>query len=922
MTFAAWVFAISAGLAPGRPQDPPDHPEAPVEWVLNEASRAAAEKRWDDAKALAASAVARSIRDADPALEAHSRRLLGRILLDRGELDLAREELARAARHDEEIDAAADLAHDLKWLGHIEFRKGRYASALTLYERSRASAADAGIPAPVSRAEMGALLSNLGRYEEARAEIAAVLDEAAAAGRGAEHLYALTALGSLESARGDYAEAVRLFLAAVDAARSAEDAPSEASTLVLLAGVWSELARDADAEDALARSLELLDAGRDPLQHAYALLTLALARLDADLPKTAAEPLRLALSEMEAAGHEVGVVDALELEARLHGALGRHDEAESAWREVASRREALGDAFRAALALAALGETLEARGRRVEARELFERALARSTGHPAAAWRARAGLARDAEAAGRRSEALELYDAAIRTVEGMRSRIGSASLRSRFLSAKLDVYRRAAVLAARAGELERAFRWTEAAKARTLLEIRSQPAEVRAAAPDRIRDAESALAFCEMRFAEALQRRCEDDTRTAFERRLAAARAELEAARLQVEVGSPRSSALLGLREPPTLAEVRAAIPQDAAILDYVIGGSASGVWIIDRAGARFVELDAVEVEIEPLVDALHRPVVLLRAGRADLANLRFEAEAAEELHRRLVAPIREAIQGKASLWIVPDGSLWRLPFSLLVVSREKRPVDPALANAQYAGCRFLVEDFALACLPSAALAVDGIAPEDSRAASGASIVVSDPAPLPADEPRLPGARAEAEAASAHLPGPSVRLVGEFASEARLKAETRSPRWLHLATHAWLDDRRPIYSRLALAPGGGEDGWLHAFEVERMSLAGTSVVLSACDTAGEPLRGEGLLGLARAFLWAGARSVVATRWAIDDEASAHLVERYYDALAQGAGAPQALRAAQIDTMRRGGREGLSYVHPFFWAAFVHVGSPR
>jgi CHAT domain-containing protein len=253
----------------------------------------------------------------------------------------------------------------------------------------------------------------------------------------------------------------------------------------------------------------------------------------------------------------------------------------------------------------------------------------------------------------------------------------------------------------------------------------------------------------------------------------------------------------------------------------------------------------------------------------------------------------------------------------LLVASRTKRPVDAARLFAHHEGCRFLIEDRSIGLLPTAGLLA---LPAAERSPALERLVVADPRPLPAGVPALAWSRAEAQAVAGEL-GPSVRLLtGEAASESAVKALLPLARRVHFATHGVLDDERPGDSRLALAPLGDEDGWLRAHEVEEGVLAAERVVLSACETMGTAGRGEGLLGLARAFLAAGARSVVATSWAVDDETTSALVQRYEAALAGGAEPLAALRAAQVGLLRGSGRPGLSHVHPYFWAGFQHVGA--
>lgn len=137
----------------------------------------------------------------------------------------------------------------------------------------------------------------------------------------------------------------------------------------------------------------------------------------------------------------------------------------------------------------------------------------------------------------------------------------------------------------------------------------------------------------------------------------------------------------------------------------------------------------------------------------------------------------------------------------------------------------------------------------------------------------------------------------------------------HFATHGELNESEPLSSAVLLVPGGGEDGRLEVREVFGLDLRARLVVLSACETGlGKLSRGDELVGLQRAFLYAGTPAVVTTLWKVDDRASYELVRAFYDRL-DGAGPVAALRQAQIEALR-------AFPHPFAWAAFGLTGVPR
>jgi CHAT domain-containing protein len=167
-------------------------------------------------------------------------------------------------------------------------------------------------------------------------------------------------------------------------------------------------------------------------------------------------------------------------------------------------------------------------------------------------------------------------------------------------------------------------------------------------------------------------------------------------------------------------------------------------------------------------------------------------------------------------------------------------------------------------------------------------------------------------------------LVGADATEARLKSLAPYVSIVHFATHALIDHAHPELSGivLSLVDGAGrpQDGVLRLHDVYNMRLSADLVVLSACQTAlGPNVRGEGLIGLTRGFLYAGARRVVASLWRVDDAATAELMRRFYDAMLGPRRLPPAaaLRAAQVDMSRQP-----RWAAPYHWAGFVLQGEWR
>jgi CHAT domain-containing protein/tetratricopeptide (TPR) repeat protein len=329
-------------------------------------------------------------------------------------------------------------------------------------------------------------------------------------------------------------------------------------------------------------------------------------------------------------------------------------------------------------------------------------------------------------------------------------------------------------------------------------------------------------------------------------------------------------------------------------------------------------------------------------------------ADAARALYNAVVAPAASALASKR-LVVAADGALSFVPFEALVT---------APGGADYASLSYLVKTNEIVYAPSASVvaAVRQARASSSSSARGGVLVVADPifdagdvraagmSLKPRDDSarravlqsalgdvtslklpnlrlvRLAGTRSEAEqiATLARSGGGAADVWLDLdASEANVRTRSLDGyRVLHFATHGLLDTERPQFTGLALsvAGGGADDGFLRVDEVFNLRLGSPLVVLSACETGlGRERRGEGVIGLTRAFMYAGAPTVGVSLWSVADRSTAELMPDFYKRyLAAQAHAPAAaLRAAQQQMIA-----GKKYSAPFYWAPFVLVGDWR
>jgi CHAT domain-containing protein len=389
------------------------------------------------------------------------------------------------------------------------------------------------------------------------------------------------------------------------------------------------------------------------------------------------------------------------------------------------------------------------------------------------------------------------------------------------------------------------------------------------------------------------------------------AESALESFRLEMRKANPR---LANIWYPSPLAvdEARELLKPGTTLVEYSLGDKRSFVWVLSRERFASAELPAAK-EIEAQVNEYRRLLTSRVSGLTVKQSERDVESQAARLYGTLLKPVEAEFAGSRELVIVPDGALHYLPFEAL-----------SFSGANRSGA-FLLERFPMSYAASATsfLGVDVQAspvhtgrqllafgdPSYGTGRGSASGGGFDPGPLPYT-------RAEIEGIAALFP-PKARSIylGAGASEKSVAGEAVGQyQYIHFATHGLLDEAHPERSGLALTPGKDDDGVLRVDAITTLRLQADVVTLSACNTGlGGLFSGEGMLGLVRAFLYAGAGSVNVSLWNVNDAATAALMKEFYRNLSRSMPADQALRSAKLALLRQ---EGTLWRHPHFWAPFV------
>ncbi len=551
----------------------------------------------------------------------------------------------------------------------------------------------------------------------------------------------------------------------------------------------------------------------------------------------------------------------------------------------------------------------------------YRRALALHRQFAVGTWREARwlhALGRIEAARGRRESALDLYLESVDGLEGLRGRFGGAhEARAGFTSLFQELYWDPLDLLAASGRQPEAFALLERYRAETFREeLAQRQLEFSLDLPGDLDHRRRTLAA---RYDGTLRRltAAPPEERSELRAELDRIRLAQEEVEDRVRQASPR---LAALRDPETLdaAEARALLSEKTLLLSYAVGPE--GSWLF-ALGPGERPLGATRLPLSS--DELARQVATYR-GLVERPSIRAASlrVAGTTLTQELLEPVADRLQAADHLVVLPDGPLHLLPWSAL--PDPAAPAEPLLARRSIslaASATVLAELEARKAPAPEGFVAFGDPLGATQEAPGSARRVALRAGL--DLAALPGSRREVEALG-RLFGRAAKLfLGSDGTEERLIEEASSARRLHLACHAVVDPRLPLESGLVLAPseGSGEqgNGFLQVWEIyQRLRLDADLVTLSACDTAlGRDLPGEGVLGLTRAFEYAGARSVVSSLWKVSDASSAELMVHFYRHLLDGSGKAEALRRAQLE-MRRGDGEGPTSP-PFYWAAFQVYG---
>lgn len=875
--------------------------------------------------------------------EADTMLLLGLLRQKQGETKEASDLFHDAAKLYEEAGDPAGQARALNEAARYCEQIGHTDYALQEYRQSVELARQAGDrhSETFALSNLGVLLNRLGRSQEAVQHLSEALRIARELGWQDLVGNRLVNLGSAYQDLSEIQTAISLYQEALGLSTEQATAYNNLGDAYGALGDWDA------AIESYRRALDFV---QNPSWKAATLNNLALAYHKSGQHEEARRNYDEALNLARAEEHLIVQILASNNLGFLYKEMGQMTDALESWRKVPGLAEGREDLEH--VALNAQASVLRAEGKIEEARAMLEstREAARRRGKTA--WEAQATLtlASLEKDRGKLTTALNHIKSAIEIIETLRNRVLDPDLRALFLASKQTYYEHhidilMALHRSHPGEGydARALHASEQARARGLLDLLTEAgADIREGVDRSLLEKEQKLRE-EIRnrdrhWIALIQEKKSPEQIDEAERLLQDALDDLDQFEVELRQSSARYAALTH-PEPLNVADIqRRVLGEKTLLLEYALGETKSYLWAVTPTSLQSFELKGRK-EIEKEALAYYNAVT----ARNDLtkgdspAQADAEAERAGRALSDLILKDVAPLLGDRTLLVVADGALQYVPFAALPL--PSAPLQPLVTRNEVvtlpsASTLAVLRDELKGRTPApkvlAVLADPVFTKEDSRVTRNARVAAKPEGKRGSVNPgskgsqdlkfeRLIFSKEEADGI-ASLVRPQDQVLKALDFEASFAKATSGElaryRYVHFATHGVLDSSQPELSRLVLSQvdekGRSQEGFLRLQDIYNLRLNADMVVLSACQTAlGKELRGEGLVGLTRGFMYAGSPRVVASLWSVEDRATATLMKRFYRyLLSEDMPAATALRKAQLDLASKP-----QFKSPYYWAGF-------
>jgi CHAT domain-containing protein/tetratricopeptide (TPR) repeat protein len=864
---------------------------------------------------------------------------LGNVAADRGDLARAEQLYQQAlAIYEKLAPNSLDVARTLNNLGSVARNRGDLARAEELYQQALAIYEKL---APNSL-QMASTLNNLGNVAANRGDLARAEQLYQQALAIFEHLApnslqvagTLYNLGNVAANRGDLARAEQLCQQALAIyEKLAPNSLQVAGTLNNLGNVARDRGDLARAEQLYQQALAIYEKlAPNSLQVAGTLHNLGNVASDRGDLAAAERYYQQALAIFEhLAPNSLDVADTLNNlgnVARNRGDLAR---AEELYQQALAIKEKLApNSLDVADTLNNLGNVARDRGDLARAEQLYQQALAIYEKLAPNSLQVATTLQNLTILARRQKnypQAQRYLARALAIYETQRTAVQDPETKTAFAERYFNAYTLQAQLALDQQQPQQAALALERSRARTLAELMfTRALPVPTNAPQALKDliAQQEQLQRELLLLARQQRQTDPDDQDALQRLQAMSRELADRQRQldrQLRQQFPQYADLLN-PQPPNLKQLQAALDANTVLLYHAFANTELLIVAVSRQTVRGYRVKVDPRTLENDLDAFQRVVAKPPLERTASERRKLPA-LGQRLYATLIKPAEPSLKNATTVLLCPEGALNQLPWGALIVAVDKqgRPT-------------YWVERVALGITLSAGvyLQAKAVRPAERGVAIAAvsqyrRLEVAQ-APKTAQLVRrsgralgdLPAVKQEVAQLRQLLGKQGVAAVLEAAATPeRARQMAQGARVVHFACHARADGVDPLGSGLLLSPAGSDEGLLTAADVvSKWRLRADVVMLSACETAvGQVRRYEGMYGLARAFLFAGARSVGASLWRVEDVSTARLMGGFYREYVRGVPKVEALRRAQVELLR-----DKQYADPYYWSCFVLMGAER
>ena len=839
------------------------------------------------------------------------------------------------------LDDSGGMGAALNQLGVLQSKQGNHERALEFYQESKPLLEKSG-----NKIELSSLMINIGNaykgqgiHERAFEFYNQAIKLAEEAGSQARVALALANVAQVHTTMGNYALALEAHQKSLKIKEAQGNKPGIANSHSNIGEVYRLQGSYEVALEFFEKALKQFQEVGGRQGGAYALNNIGLVHHAQGKLPLAVEFYQKALKHFEEMKDKAGIAEAQNNLGLAERESGHYEAALELYRQSLAQSEEANDRLRIAQALANIADINLRQNKHRDALQFAERAakVAAEVGSRETLWFARTIAGKAYRALGQPEQARQAFDDAIKEIEAIRAQVsGGEREQQSFFENKVSPYYEMTGLLVSQNKLREALVFAERAKGRVLLDVlQTGRANVTKSMSDSERVHEREL-MNQMTSLNAQLTRLRLEKQPDV-KRLGELEALVQQARLEHESFTNSLYAAhpeLRLKRGEAahiLNESQAGELLDAktALLEYVVTEDNTFLFVLTQGGrGKQVGADLKLYKVAVGRKDLTARVENFRRSLAE-RDPGFAATA-RSLYDLLVAPARDQLRGKINLIIVPDDSLWELPFQALRDSPDS----------------FLIEQSALSYAPSLSVLREIRRSRKASPPSGGmknTTLLAFGNPTFGDRPseraktvlrggatleQLPEAENEVKSlAQLYGAGQSRVYTGAEARERRAKEEAGKFSVLHFATHGVLNDASPMYSHIVMSQGdtGGEDGLLEAWEIMKLDLNADLVVLSACETArGRVGAGEGMIGLTWALFVAGSPSTLVSQWKVDSAATKLLMLDFHRGLRLGTGVSrtresksEALRQAALKMMRSG-----DYGHPFYWAGFIMVGDGR